>query len=136
VGSGDNVLHHTHVDDVLDGILALGRAPAALNEDFILAGPETTTLRGLSELVAETLGTKLPPVHIPLPLARMVATGVGIASYRGLAFQKREPPINHEKLDVMTLPIAFDTTKLRHAGFTPRVGYREGIARTLGSGSS
>ena len=50
VGSGDNILHHAHVDDIVEGIwLAATRAEGA-GEHFILAGPETTTLARLSAL--------------------------------------------------------------------------------------
>jgi hypothetical protein len=77
----------------------------------------------------------VPSIHIPLGLARRVATVVDIAAYRGLAFAEREPPINHEKLDVMTNSIAFDASKAATAGFRAAGGYEEGIARTLlGSG--
>jgi nucleoside-diphosphate-sugar epimerase len=133
VGKGDNTLHHTYVDDVVDGIFALATSDAAKDGHFIVAGPETTTLRRLSELVARTIGVSLPPVHVPLTLARAVASIVDMAAYRRLAFHEREPPINNEKLDVMTVPIAFDNAKARRAGFTPRVGYEEGLARTLGT---
>lgn len=131
VGSGDNSLHHTYIDDVVDGVLTLARSAAAKDDDFIVAGPETITLRRLSELVAEELGVRLWPVSVPLGIARSVATAIDLAAYRGLAFTKREPPINHEKLDVMTVPIAFDPSKAKRAGFVPRVDYRTGVARTL-----
>ncbi len=40
--------------------------------------------------------------------------------------------MNHEKLDVMTLPVCFDTAKAgRLLGFAPAVGYEEGVMRTL-----
>lgn len=133
VGKGDNTLHHTYVDDVVNGIFALATSDAAKDDHFIVAGPETTTLRRLSEMVARTIGVSVPPVHVPLALARAVASCVDIAAYRRLAFHEREPPINNEKLDVMTVPIAFDNTKARGAGFVPRVGYEEGLARTLGT---
>jgi nucleoside-diphosphate-sugar epimerase len=133
VGSGDNTLHHTHVDDVVQGIFALAEKEAAKDEHFILAGPETITLRRLSEIVARAVGTRVPPVRVPLPLARGIASCVDVLAYRGMAFTKREPPINSEKLDVMTLPIAFDAAKARAAGFAPRIGYEEGIARTIGT---
>ncbi len=68
----------------------------------------------------------------PSALARAVATVVDVAAYRGVAFTSREPPVNHEKLDVMTLPIWFDVAKARRLlGFAPRVGYEEGVLRTL-----
>jgi nucleoside-diphosphate-sugar epimerase len=132
VGSGDNVLHHTYVDDIVEGVWLAATREEAVGQDFILAGPETTTLRALSEAVAEAVGRELPKRHVPAGIARAVATVVDVAAYRGLAFTVREPPINHEKLDVMTLPLYFDTTKARRLlGFSPRVPYKEGVARTL-----
>ncbi len=132
VGSGDNVLHHTHVDDVVEGLWLAATRPEAAGDHFILAGPETTTLASLSELVARAVGRKLPRRRIPSSLARAVATVVDVAAERGIAFATREPPVNHEKLDVMTVPISFDGSKARRVlGFAPRVGYEEGVMRTL-----
>lgn len=132
VGFGDNVLHHTHVDDVVEGIWLGATRPEAVDEHFIVAGPETITLAELSELVAEAVGRRLPRARVPSALARAVATVVDVAAHRGLAFAEREPPVNHEKLDVMTLPIWFDGAKAKRLlGFEPRVGYAEGVRRTV-----
>jgi nucleoside-diphosphate-sugar epimerase len=133
VGSGENTLHHTHVDDVVRGIMTLAESPAAVNDHFIIAGPETITLRRLGEVVARAVGVEVPRVRIPLRLARLAASCIDLATARGLAFTTREPPVNNEKLDVMTVPIAFDPSKAGAAGFVPRIGYDEGIARTLGT---
>jgi nucleoside-diphosphate-sugar epimerase len=132
VGPGDNVLHHTYVDDIVEGVWLAAMHAQAAGDHFILAGPETTTLGGLSELVAGAVGRSLPKRHVPTGIARAVATAVDIAAYRGIAFAAREPPVNHEKLDVMTLPVYFDVGKARRLlGFAPRVGYKEGVMRTL-----
>jgi len=132
VGSGDNVLHHTHVDDVVEGVWLGATRHEAENDHFILAGPETITLAGLSELVARAVGRPLGKTRVPGALARAVATVVDVAAHRGVAFATSEPPINHEKLDVMTLPICFDVGKARRRlGYDPRVGYEEGVMRTL-----
>jgi nucleoside-diphosphate-sugar epimerase len=132
VGAGDNLLHHTHVDDIVEGLWLTATRPEAAGEHFILAGPETITLAHLSELVARAVGRPLPRAHVPTALARAVATVVDVAAYRGVAFTSREPPVNHEKLDVMTLPIWFDVAKARRLlGYAPRVGYEEGVLRTL-----
>jgi nucleoside-diphosphate-sugar epimerase len=133
VGSGDNTLHHTHVDDVVRGVMSLAESPTAVNDHFIIAGPETITLRRLGELIARAVGVEVPRVRIPLRIARLAASCIDLATARGLAFTKKEPPVNNEKLDVMTVPIAFDPSKARAAGFEPRIGYEEGIARTLGT---
>jgi nucleoside-diphosphate-sugar epimerase len=132
VGPGDNVLHHMHIDDAVEGVWLAATHPTARGEHFILAGPETITLARLSELVARAVGRSLPKARIPSALARAVATVVDVAAYRGVAFASREPPVNHEKLDVMTLPICFDIAKAaRLLGFSPRVEYEEGVMRTL-----
>jgi nucleoside-diphosphate-sugar epimerase len=132
VGSGKNLLHHAHVDDVVDGLWLAASRPEAAGDDFILAGPETTTLADLSALVASAVGRRLPGGHVPLPVARAVAAVVDVAAYRGLAFVKKEPPVNGEKLDVMTLSIRFDVQKARQRlGFEPRVGYARGVMETL-----
>jgi nucleoside-diphosphate-sugar epimerase len=132
IGSGDNVLHHTHVDDIVEGTWLAATRPEAAGEDFILAGPETTTLAKLSELVAQAVGRPLPRTHVPVSVARAVATAVDAAAQTGVAFTRREPPINHEKLDVMTLPICFDAAKARRMlGYAPAVGYEDGVMRTL-----
>ena len=133
VGSGDNVLHHAYVDDVVAGLrLAASRTEAA-GEDFILAGPETTTLAELSGLVAHAVGRPVARAHVPLPIARAAAAVIDVAAYRGLAFGAREPPVNTEKLDVMTIAIRFDVGKARsRLGFAPRVGYEAGVRETLG----
>jgi nucleoside-diphosphate-sugar epimerase len=135
VGSGQNVLHHTHIDDIVEGLWLAATGPKAAGDHFILAGPETTTLSALSTLVARAVGRELPRWRIPGSLARAVATVVDVAAYRGIAFSTREPPVNHEKLDVMTLPTCFDVAKARGLlGFAPRVGYEEGVMRTLVEG--
>ncbi len=141
VGDGRNTLHHTYISDTVAGVMLATAHPAAVGEDFILAGPETTTLGELSRLVAGAVGKRIPRVRVPLAFARAVASAVDLLARRGWAFAEREPPIDNEKLDVMCVPIAFDGSKARRVlGFEPRVGYEEGVRRTLrasdGAGSA
>ncbi len=57
---------------------------------------------------------------MPVAVARAVATAVDAAEQYGVAFTKREPPVDHEKLDVMTLSVRFDIAKARRLlGFAP-----------------
>jgi hypothetical protein len=79
----------------------------------------------------------VPRRQVPLGLARAVATIVDVATYRGLISGEKEPPINNEKLDVMTRSILFSSAKAeRVLGYAPRVSYVEGISATLGGSSS
>ena len=78
------------------------------------------------------MGGRCPSGHVPIAVARAVATAVDAAEQYGVAFTKSEPPINHEKLDVMTLPVRYDIAKARRLlGFAPSVGYEEGVMRTV-----
>ncbi|MGA2450576.1 MAG: NAD-dependent epimerase/dehydratase family protein [Polyangiaceae bacterium] len=132
VGDGENVLHHTHVDDIVMGTKLACDRPEASGEDFILCGPETITLRRLSELTARALGRRLLRVRIPLRLARAVATLIDRTGPIVPPSLRREPPINNEKLDVMTRAVSFNCDKARRLlGFSPVVGYEEGIRRTF-----
>ena len=131
VGPGDNVLHHAHIDDVVEGIWLAATRREAAGEHFILAGPETITLADLSALMARAMGRQLPRSHVPVAVARAVATAVDAAEQFGVAFTKREPPIDHEKLDAMTLSVRYDIGKAqRLLGFAPSVRYEEGVMRT------
>ena len=71
-------------------------------------------------------------VELAKEYGKQLATAVDAAAQSGAAFTSWEPPLTHEMLDVMTLPIEFDTGKARHLlGFAPVVGYDEGVMRTL-----
>jgi 2-alkyl-3-oxoalkanoate reductase len=132
VGAGDNVLHHMHVDDAVEGLWLAATHPDAAADHFILAGPETTTLARFSELVSRALHRPLPRRHVPAGLARVVATLVDVAAYRGMAFLSRDPPLVHAKLDGLTLSLWFDIARAQgRLGFEPRVTYEEGVMRTL-----
>jgi len=132
VGSGNNVLHHMHVDDLVEGLWLTATHPHAKDDDFLLAGPETITLADLSDLLAQSVGRSLPKRHVPSVLARAVATVVDVAAHQGVVLAPREHPVNHERLDMMTLPICYGIDKARdRLQFEPRVGYREGVMRTL-----
>jgi nucleoside-diphosphate-sugar epimerase len=132
IGSGDNIMHHAHIDDIVDGLWLATTREEAAGEDFIFAGPETTTLSELSARVARAVGRSLPRKHVPVGVARAIATVVDVAAHRGVALAGREPVLNHQKLDAMTLPLSFDIEKARRLlGFSPTVGYEEGVMRTI-----
>jgi nucleoside-diphosphate-sugar epimerase len=132
VGPGDNAVHLTHVDDVVEGVWLAATHPDAGGQHVILAGPEVTTLRELTARIAVALDRPPPSLRVPSGLARAVAIVVDVAANRGLSIGKDPRRFGNGKLDAMTLSIAFDGARARQLlGFVPRVGYDEGIARTF-----
>jgi nucleoside-diphosphate-sugar epimerase len=128
LGSGEIYYHLTFIDDLVEGFRLCGTVPAAANRTYILAGGEVTTLNALVALVAEVAGVPAPTRHLPVwPFWLAGAACEAVCSPLGI-----EPPIFRRRVDFFTKSRAFDITRARtEIGFTPRVGLREGIRRTL-----
>jgi nucleoside-diphosphate-sugar epimerase len=131
LGSGEIYYHLTYIDDLVEGFRLCGEHPAAANRTYILAGGEVTTLNELVALVADVAGVAPPRVHFPVwpvwtaaALCELVCVPFGI-----------EPPLYRRRVDFYTKSRAFDISRARQElGYAPRVGLREGIARTLAWG--
>ena len=128
LGSGKIYYHLTYIDDLVEGFRLCGEHPAAGNRTYILAGGEVTTLNELVDLVAAVAGTKPPRVHLPVwPVWIAGAACELLCAPFGL-----EPPLYRRRVDFYTKSRAFDIGRARQeVGFSPRVGLKEGIARTL-----
>ena len=129
LGSGEIYYHLTHIDDLVDGFRLCGEHPAAAGRTYILAGGEVTTLNDLVRLIAEVGGVRPLPLHLPVwPFWMAGAVCEALAVPLGL-----EPPIYRRRVEFFTKSRAFDITRARtELGYAPRVGLREGLARTLG----
>jgi dihydroflavonol-4-reductase len=128
LGSGEIYYHLTYIDDLVEGFRLCGEHPAAGNRTYILAGGDVTTLNELVGLVADVAQVPAPKRHLPVwPFWIAGAICEGLCTPLGI-----EPPIFRRRVDFFTKSRAFDITRARREiGYAPRVGLREGIARTL-----
>ncbi len=128
LGDGRIFYHLTYIDDLIEGFRLCGTAPSAAGRTYILAGPEVTTLNELTQLVAEE--ARVPPPRLHLPVWPFWAGGAlceAICAPLGV-----EPPIYRRRVDFFTKSRAFDISRARaELGYSPAIGLREGIARTL-----
>jgi len=128
LGSGEIYYHLTYIDDLVEGFRLCGEHPAAANRTYILAGGEVTTLNELVALVAQVAGVQPPRLHLPVwpfwvagAVCEVICVPLGI-----------EPPLFRRRVDFYTKSRAFDITRARQElGYEPRVGLRDGIAKTL-----
>jgi nucleoside-diphosphate-sugar epimerase len=128
LGSGEIYYHLTHVEDLAEGFRLCGEVPAAAGRTYILAGPEVTTLNELVGIVAEQAGVAAPRLHLPVWPFWLA----GAACEAVCVPLRVEPPIYRRRVDFFTKSRAFDIGRARRElGFAPRVGLRDGIARTL-----
>jgi nucleoside-diphosphate-sugar epimerase len=128
LGSGQIYYHLTYIDDLVEGFRLCGEHPAAAGRTFILAGADVTTLADVMKTIAEAAGVRPPSIHLPVwPFWVAGAVCEAICVPLGI-----EPPIYRRRVDFFTKSRAFDISRARaEIGYAPRVGLREGIARTL-----
>jgi dihydroflavonol-4-reductase len=128
LGSGDIFYHLTYIDDLVEGLRLCGETPPAANRTYILAGGEVTTLNDLIALIAAEARVPQPRWKLPVwPfwLAGAVCEAVCVPL-------RLEPPLHRRRVDFFTKSRAFDINRARtEIGYTPRVGLREGIRKTL-----
>jgi UDP-glucuronate decarboxylase len=66
-GDGSQTRAFCYVDDMVDGIVKLMQAPAAVTGPLNLGNPEEHSIRHLAERIVEITGSRSPLVHRPLP---------------------------------------------------------------------
>jgi nucleoside-diphosphate-sugar epimerase len=130
LGRGEIYYHLTYIDDLVEGFRLCGEHPAAANRTYILAGGEVTTLNQLVALVAEAAHIRAlkPGFHLPVwPFWVAGAVCEAVCAPFGI-----EPPLYRRRVDFYTKSRAFDIGRARREiGYSPQVGLKEGIARTL-----
>jgi nucleoside-diphosphate-sugar epimerase len=128
LGSGRNFYHVTYVTDICEGLRLCATVPAAAGRTYILAGAEVTTLRELVAVTASVAGVPAPRVRLPVwPVWLAGALCEAACAPFGIA-----PPLYRRRVDFFRKSRAFDISRARRElGFAPRVGLRDGIARTL-----
>jgi dihydroflavonol-4-reductase len=128
LGDGHIFYHLTYIDDLVEGLRLCGEVPRAAGRTYILAGPEVSTLNDLIGIIAGEAGVVAP--RLRLPVWPFWAAGVACESLcRPLGI---EPPIYRRRVDFFTKSRAFRIERAQsELGYTPVVGLRDGIRRTL-----
>ena len=128
LGDGEIFYHLTHIDDLVQGFRLAAATPGAAGRTYIIAGGEVTTLNALVGIIAEEAGVPARVRHLPVwPFWTAGAVCEAVC-----APLKLEPPIYRRRVDFFTKSRAFDITRARtELGFSPQVGLRAGVRRTL-----
>ena len=130
VGDGENRVHLISINDLIDGLMLVLNNSAIWGRTYIFAGEEPITINRLVGIISTSLGKKGINLHIPIWFARLAAHFTEFF-YRLLAIHN-EPLVTLDKIDIMCRDRAFDFKKAREdLRFVPKVGYEEGIERTV-----
>jgi nucleoside-diphosphate-sugar epimerase len=127
LGGGQVFYHLTYIDDLVRGFELAGTTAAARGREYIVAGPEYTTLEELTRLIAAELG--VPPPRLRLPIWPVWVAGAlceAICVPFGI-----EPPLFRRRVDFYRKSRAFTTARARaELGYNPTIDLRTGIRRT------
>lgn len=129
-GSGEQALNCIYVKNLVTGILLAAENPAAVGEVFNLTDGEPVSKLRFVGRVAALAGLKEPTRHIPLGLARFLATVVeGIARFRGAT---NPPLINKARYKFLGLNLDYSIDKARRVlGYQPSYRFDEAIERAM-----
>jgi dihydroflavonol-4-reductase len=127
LGRGQVFYHLTYIDDLVRGFELCGEVRAAAGREYLLAGPEYTTLNELVALIAAELGVRPPRLRFPVwPVWLAGAACEAVCLPLGI-----DPPLFRRRVDFYRKSRAFDTSRARNElGFNPTVDLRTGIRLT------
>jgi nucleoside-diphosphate-sugar epimerase len=115
VVGGDRQVSWIHIDDLVDGMLAvMEKAPPG--RDYLMTG-DVTTVRALVDRVARLGNVKPPRLSLPVGLARVgLVLATPLFKMRG-----HKPPVPPEQLESLARHWAFDDRRARtELGWRPR----------------
>ncbi len=127
IGSGKTLYHLTYIDDLIDGIILVGRRPEALGEVFTLAGNRYTTLNELVALIADTLGKPRPRLRVPYRPVLIAS----IAAERLCRALHIDPVLYPRRVEFFIKDRAFSIEKAKRLlNYRPRIDLADGLGRT------
>jgi nucleoside-diphosphate-sugar epimerase len=121
VGPGKAKKRPVFSGDVVDGLYRIAGNPRAHGKTYNLSGGEPIAIGALARLMLEHHGGKKPFLHLPVPLCRAVAAGLGAVL--------DDPPLNHYTIAGMINDADLDPAEaMNDLGYRP-LGVRAGFAQ-------
>lgn len=127
IGSGQNCVHPTFVDDAVQGI-ALCETAGQPGRVYHIAGAEAVTICQLATTIAEALGVAATRLHVPRLLARAAVFGFELAAL----FLPIRLPLSRSAFNFFTETRAFSIARAQaELGYQVEVPLVEGVRRTV-----
>ena len=127
LGSGEKIMPIIYISDLITDFLKVATI-SQNGQTFEIISPEIISTKEITELIARNLQVKLPKIHIPIWLARSVATLFWPIPF----FFRKDPLITNHRIDILTKPKTLDGKKAQaEFNFTPQVKFADGIRITI-----
>ncbi len=130
VDGGTSVFNTAYAENLVQGLVLAGSAPAAAGRTYLIADEGAPTWRALFTELSNLLDAPKPRLNLPgsivEPLSSVVET-----LYAKVAPQ-REPPLTRYRARLMRQDVHFSIENAKkELGYVPKVSWQEGLARTL-----
>jgi nucleoside-diphosphate-sugar epimerase len=126
---GRTALELTYSENLGEAIALIASSERAAGESYIVGDGYEATFGGFIDLLAEGTGLRPPRFSIPVGVA-YGAAAVSEAVARATRSSKR-PLLTRYAIRSAASGMRYRLAKIRGLGYKPRVGLRDGIARTL-----
>ncbi len=126
----DALVWPAHVDNVVDLLIRIGWADAAVGQGYLVHDGVCVTLQAFCRRIAEHLGLRPPRWHVPYGAAYGAAAIMELV-WRCLGGRSR-PLLTTYTVTNLGSRLRFSIDKARRElGWTPPVGFEEGFAETM-----
>ena len=126
IGNGENKTNWVYVENLADAVILAAESKKAIGETYIIADKEPVSMNEVANTIAEELEAKKPR-HLPKLIAYAAAVLFEVSS----KIFRFKPPLFIERVKSLTLDRVFNTSKAKEIGYNPKVGFREGIKRSV-----
>jgi nucleoside-diphosphate-sugar epimerase len=131
IGSGNNLLHLVHIDDLVNGYLNAVESKAN-NQTYILASKNPISFNELLKMVKKELKSDFKPIRIPkfiiYPIAYFITSIFKIGFVISPKFFANEPPITPLKISTLFENWHYDISKAENElKYKPIVDYKNGV---------
>jgi len=112
-GTGKQLLSNIRAEDVARAVEHLSLKDGIIGEVFNISENTNPTLEEALVLAAQTYGTKIPALHLPLSLVKLIALIDGIFS----GLKGKIPDLEYEAVKYLYYDYVVDNRKLEESGF-------------------
>jgi nucleoside-diphosphate-sugar epimerase len=123
VGPARNTIQPVALEDVIVALLKCAATAGVEGGLYNIAGPQILTVRSMCETIAEAMGTTLPVMPVPLPIAIMLA----LMSELLLPLIGMKAPLTRKKLEFFRLNNSYSIDRAHQdLSWTPQVVFEHG----------
>jgi len=126
----DALVWPTYIDNLVELLMLIAEDERAVGSGYLVHDGESTTLQQLCSEIARSLG--VPPIRTHIPYSAAYALALVMEAAWKLLRVKTRPLLTTYTVKSLGSRLRFSIHKAeRELGWTPRISYREGLARTM-----